>query len=292
MKWRSSLVAAIVSLAVVSFAIWRSGVLTPTSSGPDASQRETARVVGLGLDQFQRVRLVAQPRNESPTIRGAHLKSIATIEGDIPSDPAVTEALFLKFAEFESLRYGGANADEYARWRISSGFRLRPLEIMQKEWFIREAFKATTGAELPLTLDPMETFSRFYAFGLTASDGASNPHKVADDSSGVVAHFRKVTSILERPVVNGNIGTTLWYGRIAITMRKWWEPEPEYTPERILELQGSLLRAELGVITKFEDGHLCPRNYSFYWDPSASRWMLEHINDNNSDFSNATPLEY
>lgn len=174
-----------------------------------------------------------------------------------------------------------------------SGYRLRSLDIMKRDWFCDQEYQQLFQEPWPAQPDPRSVFSKFYEIGMTAKDGSCRPEFVADDHRGVVVSIGRVTNARQnRPTIQGEVGSLLWYGRVAATMRNWWEPEPDRTAEAIAKRDGSLLRAELGIFTINADGRGCPRIYSFYFDPAHNQWMLEHINDNNADFSKSSALEY
>lgn len=291
MRHVRTLVAVVASAAVMGVAIWKAGVLRASAGGADASEHETTRVIAVGQSAFKGIRLIPQPKGVPASERAEQLRSLATLEGEVPKAVEMVESLFLAFSEFEQLRYGGGSAAEYARWREVKGYRRRALDVMKKEWGVDQDFKMWFGEDLPAALDATDVFARLYDYGLKAGGGSSNPVAVAGEPSGIVVRFGRFANAKgDRPMLEGSLGTAVWHGRNAGTMRNWWEPVR--SADTVAKGSGGLLRAELGMVTKNEGGRLCPRIYSYYWDPQSRTWMLEHINDNNADLSHCTPLEY
>lgn len=240
--------------------------------------------------------MVDVSRGLSVRDRANELQSVAALELDVDHPPnaipseAIVLSLFTTLAEFEDARYSGKPSADYIAWRKSRGYRWLTEEEMAL-WSPKDDHEPIFGTPL----DPAEShdsvFGRYFDFGTEGKGGSSRPVKFANETKGVLACFGVCTSVHDmRPYLRGELGDEVWHGRIAATMRKWWAPG--VTERDLIARHGSVLRAQIGIVSQMADGRLGPRIYSFYWDPDRSQWWLSIICDNNSDITNATALEY
>ncbi len=203
---------------------------------------------------------------------------------------AVAASLFTALAEFEEARYSGKSSDDYIRWRKARGYRWRSNEEM-RSWSPESDHELIFGTPLDPAESHERVFGRYFDYGTQGKGGSSRPVKFANETKGVLVCFGLCTRVHEmRPYLRGELGEDVWHGRIAGTMRSWWAPG--VTERDLITRHGSVLRAQIGIVTQMADGRLGPRIYSFYWDPDRSQWWLSIICDNNSDITNATALEY
>ena len=201
------------------------------------------------------------------------------------------DALLDRVSAFLYYRFVQDSPEVYAQWRRSSGHHLKSLDEMIHPWFIDQAYEAYFNEPFPEDPDVEALFRKFWPIGLGWGEGVNRPVALADESKGLTIRFGTLApGNPNRDMLDGQLGTDLWHGGIAATMRRWWR-QPHDTQD-LLDRFGRADYAEVGIIMGYADGSRRPLILTYLWDPIEHRWSLEHVNVNNFDSPDLSAMEY
>jgi hypothetical protein len=219
-----------------------------------------------------------------------HITVKMTWPKQMPKGSGPLDALQRKFARFYALRFLAPDADQYINWRRNAGYRLRDYDELNGMWQIEKDHAAIFNEPASKDRDLDAMFRKFFAVGLTVSNGSAKPVKIADMADGLATVVGVVTSPSQpRPSVAGVMGAEMWQGKTSGTTRNWWNAPISWRD--VLKRDRRVVWAEIGIVTTLGDGAVHPRVHSFFWDPARGMWILDGVYDYNFALAGAA-LEY
>lgn len=219
----------------------------------------------------------------------AQLKSMEFVErGGLHADHAAIRGAIADFIEH---RFINPSLEDYKAWRRSQGFTLTPIADMEKVHHVALTHELIFGSALPPGLSGEQIFDRFWSQGLRSGNGWWQIRSIAVDARGLQAVIGALTKGVDtREMIQGEWSKWLWHGATASSMRNWWTPR--HPTDNLLKQFGSVMYAEVGIVTEFGDGTRGPLIITLIYDPIDKRWRMEHVNVNNVPPERVMQLEF
>jgi len=286
---RRWVVVVLALCAVLAWVLYRGHLLEAPNRVPAELSALRSNDAATRHDSYAEVPTVALSQ-ASPEMLAAGWGD-ADVRGSLKDQRASTAALLQDAAEFVRLRFIARDFDAYVAWRTGHGFRWKTLDSLEKTWTVVSDYPAVFGVPAPRDADIPRFMRDYWSIALDRTGGMNNPARIATHSPGVVVRLAHATSRnAARSLLDGSLGTTLWHGPSSATMRSWFVPPT--SRQKLIAEHGGVDAAEIGLILEFADGSRRPLQLGYFFDPVPSKWMLEHVNMNNTNAMTETCLEY
>jgi hypothetical protein len=276
-RLRWSLAAALCGAALIAAVAYLRG-------RPDAladQRRARERLVASWLEEGQR---------EYKTIKMTPISALGSIEsvranldaavftGTPPEGAGGVDSVLDAAAEFIYYRYVNTSVEEYKRWRRSRGYSMIPWGILRDTFHAHNVYEHLRGEPVPEGMGPETIFDRAWEAVLTFDGGAIRPVAIAAEAKGLTGVFGELTKAdpYTRKAFEGPMRWELWRGGVAGTSTNWWSMA--LSRQDLLNRYARISYADLGIVVEFASGMRVPIALTFYWDPSVSRWRIEHYN--------------
>ncbi|MCL4211534.1 MAG: hypothetical protein HRU76_15890 [Phycisphaeraceae bacterium] len=203
------------------------------------------------------------------------------LETMLVEDPSLLETAGLRASLIEFLTdaiwlyYGETDPSRYRAWRSATGAvirrdamrtngRLRDLQTMLR--YIDEA----SPDDLDLTRPIEELYDVMWSITRRANRGANRAIGMAAAPPGLACRwFIDDPGVTARPMLTVGIGDEAWYGGIAMSAFRWFEPNnPPNLPS---------IAVTVGVVFEFANGLKRPLLFTCIHRAAESRWDLTQV---------------
>lgn len=207
-----------------------------------------------------------------------------TIENRANVDDQLIDALRRTVSEALSLYYIESDSSVYRNWRVNAGATLRgTVGHSRTGWNLDDLSSwisaSPGGHEFSLTapLDAIELlYDDFRSIALRINRGANRAVRLANSPDGLHAVIGRVAgSSAPAFGLSGTLGPEAWYGGVGMSAMVWFENDIRL--RGILERDGEVVVAEVGVFCEFADGTRRPIIFTLAWNPRRSLWQLEQV---------------
>lgn len=284
MSWRQARVWAVVLgvAGIVAFALYRFA-RTQGPSGEDL--------------WLQPVREGEAAFADMAMISIADLREEGSIErviaqGEWHADPSISAAclaaLEREIATFLRLQFVTADAAAYRQWREARGCALLSLDDMERKTQVVSEYASVMNKRPPPEPDVASLYDEYWLAMRTAFSGSGALLEISADPRGFATRVAYSSDPLYTKVMlDAGLGDRLWYGPIAASMRAWFAPAR--IPADLVERDGRVLMAEVGVVAAWADGGRRPLLLTWFFDPTLDAWVLWTLNQNNFDPQRVAP---
>lgn len=277
-------VLVVACLVLGAIAWWRS------SSRHGPAQETTAEMSERAATVFAKLSMqTPPPANDKEGWN--KLLALAPVEVQKSSRPSPDlEGLRAEAREVLRLRFGTHDPDEYIQWRQSRGYKLKPLEELDRLWDVSVQYQEMSGSPLSKGTPLPEVF-RFFHKNLLEYRGLTNRLTAVPAEAGgvgIVTGTMTPADPRRNALYSGTLGPEVWYGQISATHRSIWTP-----PRRSVEMLAAgenVPFADVGIVLEFADGSRRPIWMTFIRD--GSQWYIEHLNVNNIDSRTYPGMDY
>lgn len=261
-----------VIVVVALVGTWRA--FAPAASRHGVEIDRSVRQVKRTLDRLG----PATPISDTAAVEA--LVNQAPVEGSNRDSGASIEPVRALSVELVSMRFGQSSPLAYRAWRAAHGSVWTPLDYLSRVWGMREDYEKRFGRPYPD--NPQQLFDDYWATPCELGESANRIVGVLTQpgTSQIVRGTILAANPLDPPLA-GVLGAEVWEGQISSTMCPHWQPPRGR--EELLREHGWADVALVGVISVASDGSRRPMVMCFLWDPSASRWFLEHLRFTNEN---------
>lgn len=196
---------------------------------------------------------------------------------------AMLEDLRGQVADLLYFRFAVEDPEGYIGWRRSHGQRfLTPEEFPKTPGAsLDSAYKFWFGKQAPAGATPESVFRELFRVSLESHGGSNQVVSVPEPGPGLLIGIgeRRTVEPLGAFALDGQLGSSAWYGSIASTCGRWMTP-PEPL-KNLLDRYETVLYAEVGLVLGYKSGPRRPMILHFFWDPERKTWQFDFASVHN-----------